>query len=242
MACQQWPDPTLIHTVTTSDPHDATARQIFRVPEDARVPKELRVKSKNGVFGWIYSMPSRFLNPYARGGHQVAEQWATAMPEWEFDDILKEAQLFITQMDAAFPHLKSMIEASCVELQAQGYLRDVCGWRVEYYVNGRERSKNAHEMRMAINKLVQGPSARMTGLARIYVQEFLEQEYWDHNDVPLLVNDIHDQLVIDTPPDLAAEVRSEVTMIMENLPTRDRYGWDLAVPLRVDCEEGEGWG
>lgn len=248
MFCQQWPDPTLIHITANTDPMDRAARRIFLVPAEERVSKELRTRAKNGIYGWGYSMASRFLNPRSKGGGQVAEQWSKVMPDRAFEDILKEARSFIVQMDEAFPQLKLMIMATCDEIMAQGWIRDVCGWRVQYHVKTGNRGKDAHELRSAVHKLVSGPSARMTGLGRIRVQRLLDTmeypnylEYSLSEDRPLLINDIHDQLVLDSPPDFDTIVQEKVPPAMQDLPTRERYGWDLRVPLVVDHEVGRTW-
>jgi len=57
----------------------------------------------------------------------------------------------------------------------------------------------------------------------------------------VLINTVHDSLMIDCPPGELETVRDLVLAIMSN-PDTKKYGYELTVPLTVDLETGNNWG
>ncbi len=248
VAACQWPDPLLIETLKEGDVHHEVARRIFGTDQ---ITKEQRVRAKNCVFGWIYGS----------GGEQITQQIGRLLPH------LTEAQvrLLVTdtlnRLNETYPIFVTLQQETLQSIRTTGEVTDLCGWKVQV------DTANKHEVRAAINRLVQGPAARLTGLARTKLVGLSNQERRSPEtgresvkgrsltkpnvkvqpDGPggsrfVVILDIHDQLILDVQDEHVEAVKKLVKDAMENPPVQEVYGWSLKVPLKVDIRTGHHLG
>jgi DNA polymerase-1 len=95
-------------------------------------------------------------------------------------------------------------------------------------------SKNANQRhfaeRTAINTPIQGTAADLIKVAMIDVDRALKERR--HQAAMLL--SVHDELVLEAPPDELEPVSALVKSTMESV-------WNLKVPLKVNIEMGTDW-
>jgi DNA polymerase-1 len=85
--------------------------------------------------------------------------------------------------------------------------------------------------RVAQNTPMQGTGADIIKLAMLRTSERIAKERWP---VQMLLT-VHDELVFESPPDIAEAVGAALKDEMENV-------YKLAVPLEVDIGIGGNWG
>ncbi len=142
-----------------------------------------------------------------------------------------EAGEFIDAYFAQYPRVKEYMDATLESAQRTGKVETLYGrarWLPELASRNRNLRENAR--RMAINARIQGTAADLLKLAMIRVDRRLREE------VPegLLLLTVHDELVLETPRDRAAEVERVVREEMEGVA-------ELDVPLRVEIGTGVTW-
>ncbi len=193
------------------DVHRRTAALINSVDEEAVTPA-MRSRAKAVNFGVVYGM----------GATALARQ--EGMPR-------REAQAFIDRYFQTYPRVKEFIERMVAEARAEGEVRTMLGRRRPlpdiHSGNGRLRS-NAE--RMAVNTPIQGTAADIAKLAMIAVDAELRRRGLK----TLILLQVHDELLLEAPPEELAEVESLVREGMEGAV-------ELSVPLTVDVHTGADW-
>jgi len=113
----------------------------------------------------------------------------------------------------------------------QGYLTTLLGRR-SYFpdINSRNIMARQFAERAAINAPIQGTAADLIKKAMLDVQAALEKRKLKS----LMILQVHDELVFDTPSGEVKEVTGLVKDKME-------HALDFKVPLRVDVTVGESW-
>ena len=84
--------------------------------------------------------------------------------------------------------------------------------------------------RIALNTPIQGTAADLIKLAMIRVDKALRENYPDAK----LILQVHDELIVECPEMIAAEVASLVSREMEQVAT-------LSVPLTAEAKYGKSW-
>jgi DNA polymerase-1 len=194
------------------DIHSAVAAQIYGVPE-AEVTPAMRRVAKTVNFGVIYGMSAHGLAARLEIGRD-------------------EAGRFIDAYFAQYPKVLVYQTHLLDECRRTGYVGTILGRRraiTGIRPNSTYQQRNQPE-REAINMEIQGSAADLIKLAMLKIHRRLGAE---KRRARMLLQ-IHDELVLESPPDelpaLAALVREE----MENaLP--------LEVPLKVDLAAGPNW-
>lgn len=195
-----------------ADIHTTTASKIFRVnPED--VTKEMRRQAKVVNFGIIYG--------------QTAFGLASTLG---IDR--KEAKSFIDKYFETYPRIQEYMENTLKKVRQSGYVSTKLG-RKRYFYNDLSSSNRAIKEfaeRAAINAPIQGSSADLMKLAMIQLAETFKKESLK---AKMLIQ-VHDEIIIEVPPEELETVKKLVKSIMEN-------AFELSVPLIADVSVGKDW-
>jgi DNA polymerase-1 len=197
------------------DIHKATAAAIHGVPLE-EVTKEMRYSAKEVNFGVLYGMGTYGLS--SRTGISFAE-----------------AKEFIEKYFREFSGVRQYIDRTLEFTKKEGYCETLFGRRryIPELGSSNFQVRSAAE-RMAVNHPIQGTAADIMKLAMIEVDKRLSQEYVHNTSVKLLLQ-VHDELVVECPPDLTEKVGGLMKEAMESVVK-------LRVPIRVDLKKGERWG
>jgi DNA polymerase-1 len=206
-------DPALVQAFADDrDIHTAVAADIFRVAEEA-VDAEMRRVAKLVNFGVLYGQSAFGLS---------------AVLGIKPDEAAKYIDEYFSRYAGVEIFLRDLLEAC----RKKGYAETIRGRRRaigDIRPFGPRRQLNLSE-RTAINAVIQGSAADLIKLAMINVHCRLREE----GHPARLLLQIHDELVLETPPEHAASLAQLVRQEMEQaLP--------LDVPLKVDLALGADW-
>jgi DNA polymerase-1 len=195
-----------------TDIHTATAARVWGV-EPTAVDPDMRRRAKAINFGLLYGMEA----------YGLAQRL-------EIDRA--EAQ---EQMDAyfgQFPGVQEFMGGIVEDARNDGYTETILGRRryLPELTSGNFRERQAGE-RMALNAPIQGSAADIIKKAMIELDERLEAG----GDETLLLLQVHDELVLETPVDRVEETMTLVREVMEGVV-------ELSVPLVVDMGSGASLG
>jgi DNA polymerase-1 len=194
------------------DIHTAVAAQVFGVSEDA-VTREQRGQAKTINFGIIYGVTAYGL--------------ARRIDGLEVDAAIE----LISGYKKRFSGIDRFLQKCCQEALEQGYVATLLGRRRAIpeisSSNGHTRSLGE---RLAINSVVQGSAADLIKVAMVNVQKRITK---DQIPTKLLLQ-IHDELIFESPAELADEHAALIRDEMER-------SMDLRVPLRAEAGIGADW-
>ena len=194
-----------------ADIHAKVAAEIFDVPLK-EVTSQQRSRAKAVNFGIIYGQSSFGLSK------------ALGISQGEAAD-------FIDRYFAEFPTISQFLDQTLDRCLSQGYVETLWGRR-RYLLGIRQNRKgplNTPE-RMAINTVIQGTAADIIKAAMVRVQKNLEEQKVRAR----LLLQIHDELLLEVPPEELEPVRAMLVNTMENVI-------DMKVPLKVDAKSGANW-
>lgn len=191
------------------DVHTATACQVFQV-EPSELDAGMRSKAKMINYGIVYGLTDFGLADRL----QIPRE---------------EAAVFIATYFERFPAVREFIDSTIAAAIDQGYVTTLLGRRRQIpELRARNRQHHALGERLAVNTVIQGTAADIIKVAMIRCHDAL---------VGLrsrLILQIHDELMIEAPPEEIDEVRALVTAEMIG-------AWELDPPLSVDVGVGESW-
>lgn len=193
------------------DIHRRTAAAVFHLPEPL-VPDELRSRAKAVNFGIIYG-----ISAYSLSG--------------DIGVSVAEAKRYMESYFAEFPRIKEYLDGVIAAAEDVGYTTTLFGRR-RYIpeLSSRIFAQRAFGKRVAMNSPIQGSAADIIKLAMVRVDRRLRQEHPDAH----LVMQVHDELIVECPADIAEAVRTLLSEEMQNAA-------DIAVPLTVSTAVGENW-
>ncbi len=188
------------------DIHVRVASQIHGIPLE-EVTSDMRRAAKTVNFGVIYGQSS-----YGLAGQLKIPQG--------------DARDFIHAYFRQFPAIPTFLDAVLEFARLNGYVQTIFGRRRALQGIRKERrgQLNGAE-RMAVNTVIQGSAADLIKLAMLRVYARLQKESLKSR----LLLQIHDELLLECPPEEIAQVRK----ILEEEMTAT---WTLSVPLKVDVE------
>ncbi len=196
------------------DIHAAVAAEIFHVPL-AAVTKAQRAVAKTVNFGVIYGMSAAGLAN------------RLSIPR-------DQAEAFIDAYFQRYPKVLDYQQRLLAEAHATGMVRTILG-RKRFFNREAIRPDSDYRNRTtaereAVNMPIQGSAADLLKRAMLGVHQQLKR----HNYQARLLLTVHDELVLEAPPEevrpVAALVRREMS---QALP--------LSVPLKVDLAAGPNW-
>lgn len=196
---------------TGQDVHARTASEIFDVPLDEVTPT-LRNRAKAVNFGLIYGI----------SGFGLARNTGVTQ---------KEAKEFIARYFAKYPGVKRYMDEAVQQGMDRGYAETLLGRR-RYLPELASTRSVVREFgrRAAMNTPVQGTAADIIKLAMVRVDEALRREKLQAK----LILQVHDELLIECPPEEADHAATLLRDCMEHVLT-------LSVPLAAEVHRGSDW-
>jgi DNA polymerase-1 len=193
------------------DIHTQTAAEVFGVPL-SEVTKEQRNSAKAINFGLMYGQTGFGLaNSLKISQHQARD--------------------YIKLYFQRFGKVKSYLDSLKEFAEKYGYAETMFG-RKRYLpeITSQNRQVKAMAERIAINSPIQGTAADIIKLAMIHLQ----RDLIDQKLQARLLLQVHDELILELPPEEEAVVGKLVREKMENAVK-------LKVPLKVDMGTGQNW-
>ena len=207
-------EPLLVEAfLADHDIHAVTASKLFGVPIE-EIDRTQRGLGKTINFATIYGVSEFGLSSRTELTREQARQ-------------------FLEQYFLTYPRIRAFLDTTLEQARAQGYVRTLLG-RKRFFPelqSGRlpYNQRTAVE-RAAINAPIQGTAADIMKIAMIELHDRLRKGRYRTR----LLLQVHDELVLETPPEEQAAVVSLVRETMEN-------AYRLDVPLKVDVEVGPNW-
>ena len=205
-------DPVLLDAFRQGeDIHTRTAAEVFGVGPLAVTP-ELRHNAKAVNFGIVYGI----------SGFGLAAQ--LGIPR-------AEAEKYIKAYFERYSGVKKFIEATIADVRQTGVTRTLFGReRPIPDINSRNPNARGFAERTAVNSPLQGTAADLIKLAMIRIDRALS----DGGYQAKLLLQVHDELLLEAPPDELAAVMQLVKREMEQ-------AHPIAVPLLVEVGCGPNW-
>jgi len=193
------------------DIHARVASQIHSVPLDEVTPA-MRRAAKTVNFGVIYGQSSFGLAAQLK------------IPQ-------DEARTFIQTYFMQFPAIESFLNTVLEFARENGYVSTLFGRRRPISgIRPVQKGQLNLAERMAVNTVIQGSAADLIKLAMLRVYARLKRAELRSR----LLLQIHDELLLETPPE-------EIEAVQEILREEMTNAWTLSVPLKVDVEVGREW-
>ncbi len=194
------------------DIHTSVASEVYKVPAE-EVTKELRDKAKIVNFGIIYGVSPSGLARRIQGMNT------------------DEARELIANYKVRFPGINEFFQGCIQQALENGYVTTLTGRRraiPEIFEHSQSRQSLGE--RLSINTVIQGTAADLIKAAMVKVQQRIDK---DQLEMKLLLQ-IHDELVLESPSELAETHAVIVSEEMEN-------AMSLRVPLQTETGIGDNW-
>jgi DNA polymerase-1 len=200
------------------DIHWLTARQMFGLPEDAPVDRELRSRAKTINFSIIYGISAFGLAQRLGIGRG-------------------EAQDFIDRYLDRYHGIRRYMAETVAFVKEHGFVTTLYGRRVHVpMIRSKVQSERAGAERAAINAPVQGTAADIIKRAMIRMPPALAEAGLRRTRMLLQV---HDELVFEVAADEVDKATGIIRRVME---TAAGPALSLSVPLGVEVGTGPNWG
>ena len=205
-------DEAMIEAFTQGqDIHARTASEIFEVALDEVTP-ELRSRAKAVNFGLIYGI----------SGFGLARNTGVTR---------SEAKDFIDRYFRRYPGVKRFMDEAVNEGQQRGWAVTLMGRR-RYLPELQSKQAAVREFgkRAAMNTPIQGTAADIIKAAMVSVEDRLRSE----NMQSRLILQVHDELILECPPEEAERASDLLKSCMEQVI-------QLRVPLEAEVHQGRNW-
>ncbi len=159
---------------------------------------------------------------YMQGPFATAKQLGISMPE---------AKQFIHKYFSAFPSIEPFMDKILKQAHQDGFVETLFGRR-RYFknINSPNKILQREEERQAFNTPLQGSAADIIKKAMIELFAKLQNK---HPEAQIILQ-VHDELIVECPSNIAGAVRSLMEDTMQNIIK-------LKVPLTVDSSLGPNW-
>lgn len=193
------------------DIHAVTASQVFGVPIEQVTPLQRR-HAKAVNFGIVYGI-SEF---------SLSEDIGVSR---------NEAKAYIESYLSNYSGVRAYMGRVVEEARSMGYTQTIYGRR-RYIPELKSSNYNVRQgaERIALNTPIQGTAADLIKMAMIRVDKALNDRY---PQAQLLLQ-VHDELIIECPENVASEVSALVSEEMQNVAA-------LSVPLLAEAKIGRSW-
>ncbi len=205
-------DPTLRKAFADDmDIHRVVAAEVHGIHPD-QVTKEQRSAAKAVNFGIIYG----------QSAHGLAA--TTGMTRGQ-------AQRFIDDYFARFPRVQEWIGEAIAAAEKLGHVETILKFRREIPdIKSSNKMKRMRAEREAVNTVMQGSAADLIKTAMVKLADALAKSRLSAR----LLLQIHDELLLESPPDEMPELEKIVRQAME-------HAIPMPVPLKVDVGVGDNW-
>lgn len=193
------------------DIHTVTASQVFSVPPE-EVTSLQRRHAKAVNFGIVYGI-SEF---------SLAEDIGVSR---------YEARAYIDSYLTNYSGVRAYMHQVVEDAREKGYTTTLYGRR-RYIPELKSTNFNVRQgaERIALNTPIQGSAADLIKLAMIHVAQALQEQYPEAK----LILQVHDELIVECPREIAPEVAQLVSSQMEQVA-------QLRVPLLAEAKWGKSW-
>ena len=193
------------------DVHTVTASQVFHVPFEEVTPLQRR-NAKAVNFGIVYGI-SEF---------SLAEDLGVS--RWEAKDYIES---YLDHYRGVRRYMKQVV----IDARDSGYTQTIYGRRrsIPELKSSNFNVRSGAE-RIALNTPIQGTAADLIKLAMIRVDAALRESFPEAK----LILQVHDELIVECPEALAADVAALVSREMEQVAK-------LNVPLTAEAKWGQSW-
>ncbi len=193
------------------DIHTTTASQVFGVPSEEVTPLQRR-HAKAVNFGIVYG-----ISEFSLSEDIGVSRWA--------------AKAYIDSYLDRYSGVKKYMRDIVETAKNQGFVTTTYGRR-RYIPEIKSSNYNIRQgaERVALNTPIQGTAADIIKLAMIRVYNALEEKGLRAK----LILQVHDELIVECPPEEADEVKKIVTWEMEKVA-------ELTVPLVAEAKTGKTW-
>ena len=205
-------DPVLVEAFRNGeDIHTRTAAEVFGTPP-LMVTSEMRRNAKAVNFGIVYGQ-----TPFGLAASLGIDR--------------KEAETYIRAYFERYAGVKKFIASTIEEVRRTGVTRTLLGReRPIPDMNARNPSARSFAERTAVNTPLQGTAADLIKIAMIRIDRILTEQ----NLKTRMLLQVHDELLLESPPEETESVRKMVKHEMESV-------YRLDVPLVVDAGVGTNW-
>ena len=205
-------DPILIEAFENDeDIHIRTASEVFQLfPE--MITEDVRRQAKAINFGIVYG-----ISPFGLARDLGISQ--------------KMAKNYMDSYFSRYSRVKEFMDKAIADARETGQTRTMFG-RIRYLpdIDSPNRTLQGYAERAAINTPIQGTAADIMKLAMIATEKVLAKEKL----ASVMLLSVHDEIVLECPPEEVKTVSALVAGIMENV-------CDLAVRLKVNVAQGLNW-
>ena len=193
------------------DIHRSTAAKIYGIPQSEVTPR-LRSSAKAINFGIMYG----------KGAYSLSKDIGVTV---------KEADAFLKNYLDAFPKVSGYMDKTIADAKERGYVSTLFGRRraLPELASSNFNVRSSGE-RMARNTPIQGTAADVIKLAMVRVEKSLNASF---PEAQLLLQ-VHDELIVECPEDIAPQVAALVSSQMESVAS-------LSVPLTAEAKYGKSW-
>lgn len=197
--------------IDNMDIHTVTASQVFGVPVQQVTPLQRR-HAKAVNFGIVYGISEFSLADDIGVSRYAAKDYIDS---------------YLTNYRGVRDYMKRVVE----EARSSGYTQTIYGRRryIPELKSGNYTIRQGAE-RIALNTPIQGSAADLIKLAMIRVDDALRKQY---PEAQLLLQ-VHDELIVECPQQIASEVAALVSMQMQQVA-------QLAIPLVAEAKWGKSW-
>ncbi len=193
------------------DIHTRTASEVFGIAP-LMVTPEMRRRAKAVNFGIVYGQ-----TPFGLAASLGIDR--------------KEAETYINSYFELYKGVRKFIDRTIEEVRASGFATTMFGRRRPIPdMNSRNVNARGFAERTAVNTPLQGTAADLIKLAMIGI----DRELGERKLRSRMLLQVHDELVLEAPPEEAEDVRELVKREMETVRKLD-------VPLVVDTGIGSNW-
>lgn len=204
-----------LHKLTGATMNHLTMEQFAELP--AKVQKVYRQNSKSFNFGLIYGMMANGFVHYAKD-------------IFGLDFTFEEAQEAIERFFGMYPGLVEWHALQIAKAKHDGYVRNPLG-RIRHLplIRAEDFMVASKQERRAINSPVQSGLADLTQFAIVVLYERYGMVPFDNT---------HDNLKFYVPEDDIERDAGRVLEVMENLPTKEAFGWQPRLQFTCGAEVG----
>ena len=198
--------------IDDEDIHSATARRVFGLPEGEPITSNHRRQAKAVNFGIVYGISDYGLSQ-------------------NLNITRKEAKTFIDTYFDKYPGVAEYMKEIVKQAKEDGYVTTLFNRR-RYLPDIHSSNFNIRSFaeRTAMNSPIQGSAADIIKIAMIRLDEAITKE----NLQAKLLLQVHDELILEAPAEEMARLAELVPEVMEGAV-------ELAVPLKVEANQGENW-